>query len=86
MALNKAQKFTKTSFKHQADTIASVLRTNTILNDEEKASLNESVGVLTWMNQLQLHWEAGNKDIPDNMRAQIFEGRTGVRPRPATQD
>lgn len=86
MALNKAQKFTKTSFKSQADTIASVLRTNTILNDDEKASLNESVGVLTWMNQLQLHWEAGNKDIPDNMRAQIFEGRPGVKPRPATQD
>jgi len=86
MALNKAQKFTKTSFKAQADAIGNILRTNTLLSDEEKASLNETFGVLTWMNQYQLHQEAGNKDIPENIRAQIFDGRPGVKPVPPTVD
>lgn len=86
MAIIKQQKFTKTSFKAQADVIGNVMRTNTVLTDEEKASLNETFGLLTWMNQLALHWESGKTDIPDNIRAQVFEGRSGVKPRPVTPD
>jgi hypothetical protein len=75
MPIVKEQKFTKTPFKKQADVIAGILRVNPILNDDEKKSLNETVGVLTWMNQLQLHWEAGKKDMPDTITKHIFEGR-----------
>jgi hypothetical protein len=71
----KEQKFTKTPFKKQADVISGVLRTNPILNDDEKKSLQETVGVLTWLNQLQLHWAGGNEGLPESIRLQIFEGR-----------
>lgn len=72
----KTQTFTKTSFKKQAEVISNFTRTNPILNDDEKASLNESVGVLTWMNQLQLHWANGGQGIPDDISKQLFQGRS----------
>lgn len=71
----KEQKFTKTPFKKQAETISSILRTNPILNDDEKRSLQETVGVLTWLNQLQLHWVSGNEGVPESIKTQIFDGR-----------
>jgi len=71
----KEQKFTKTPFKKQAEIISSILRQNPMINDSDKESLNETVGVLTWMNQLQLHWSSGGKGIPDQLYGQIFEGR-----------
>lgn len=71
MAL-KAQTFTKTPFKKQADVIAAILRTNPIINDDEKTSLNETVGVLTWLNQLQLFWAEGGQGIPEHIEKQIF--------------
>jgi len=72
----KEQKFTKTPFKKQADVISSILRTNPMLNDDDKRSMQETVGVLTWMNQLQLYWAGGGSGIvPSNIHAQIFEGR-----------
>jgi hypothetical protein len=72
----KDQKFTKTAFKKQAQVVSDILRMNPILNDDEKASLNETVGVLTWLNQLQLHWAGGGKGIPDQIQAQLFDSRT----------
>jgi hypothetical protein len=71
----KAQSFTKTPFKKQASVISAILNTNPIINDEDKASMQETVGILTWLNQLQLHWAAGGKDIPEGVQKQIFEGR-----------
>ena len=79
MASNKEQKFTKTPFKHQADVISGILRTNPILNDDEKASLNETVGILIWLNQLQVHWVDGGKGIPDPIQKQIFDERKPQR-------
>lgn len=76
MALNKEQKFTKTPFKRQADVINSILRQNPILNDDEKKSMQETVGVLTWLNQLQVHWTDGGVGIPTEIAGHIFEGRT----------
>ena len=78
----KQQTFTKTPFKKQAEVIASLLRTNPILNDDEKASLTETVGVLTWINQLQLHWETGATDTPEQIGKHIFEGRKPVKMKP----
>ena len=76
MAAVKVQNITRTPFKKQADVIAGILRTNPILNDDEKASLNETVGVMSWLNQLQIHWVDSNAtEIPDDIRKQIFEGR-----------
>lgn len=71
----KAQLFTKTPFRKQASIISGILNTNPIINDDDKASLQETVGVLTWLNQLQIHWADGGKDIPDEVKKQIFEGR-----------
>lgn len=80
----KEQSFTKTPFKKQASIISSILNTNPIINDDEKASLNETVGVLTWLNQLQIHWADGGTGIPDHVQKQIFEGRSPqkVAPQP----
>ena len=50
----REQKFTKTPFKKQAEVLSSLLRTNPMINDDDKVSMNETVGVLTWLNQLQL--------------------------------
>lgn len=74
----KEQKFTKTPFKKQADIIAGIARTNPVMNDDEKASLMETVGVLTWLNQLQLHWKKGGEGTPDVIYERIFEGRKPV--------
>jgi len=80
MAAVKEQKITRTPFKKQADVIAAILRTNPIINDEDKASLNETVGVLTWLNQLQIHWvDTGKQEIPDHIQKQVFEGRTAQK-------
>lgn len=65
----------KTPFKRQADVISGILRTNPIINDDEKTSMRETIGVLTWLNQLQLHMADGGKEIPENIYNQIFEGR-----------
>ena len=78
----KEQKFTKTPFKKQAGVIAAILRTNPILNDDEKASMTETVGVLTWLNQLQLHWETGAKDPPQEIGKHLFVGRKPVKTQP----
>jgi hypothetical protein len=75
----RAQKFTKTPFKKQADVLAGLLRNNPMMNDDEKASMAETVGVLTWLNQLQLHWAAGNDHVPPDIHAHIFEGREPVK-------
>ena len=75
MPITKDQNFKPTPFKAQANVVASLLKTNPILNEDEKASLNETVGVLNWLNQLQVHWADGGKDIPEDIRARIFEGR-----------
>ena len=80
----KQQQITRTPFKKQADVIAGILRTNPILNDDEKSSLNETVGVMNWLNQLQIHWVDGGKDIPDDIRKQIFEGRPAQKMVPQT--
>ncbi len=80
MAAVKQQQITRTPFKKQADIIAAILRTNPIINDDDKASLNETVGVLTWLNQLQIHWvDTGNQEIPDHIQKQVFEGRTAQK-------
>lgn len=76
----RQQTFTKTPFKTQAAVIQTVLRTNPIFNDDEKASLQETIGILTWLNQLQLHWDVTKKSvIPDDIKAHIFEGRTPIK-------
>ena len=78
MAIVKEQKFTKTPFKKQADVLSAILRTNPMMNDDEKVSVQETVGVLTWLNMLQIHW-AKNKDqagtVPPEISEKIFEGR-----------
>lgn len=80
MAAVKQQIITRTPFKKQADVIAGILRTNPILNDDEKASLNETVGVLTWLNQLQIHWvDTGKQEIPDHIQKQVFDGRAAQK-------
>lgn len=75
----KQQSFTKTPFKRQANIIAALLNTNPIVNDDEKASLNETAGVLVWLNQLQLHWESGKEGIPPDIMKHIFDGRTPTK-------
>lgn len=77
MALNKEQTFTKTSFKAQAAVISDLLRTNPMIDDDNKRSLNETVGVLTWLNQLQLHWAGGGAGTPEDISRHLFEGREG---------
>jgi hypothetical protein len=67
----------KTGFSVQAKVISGLLRTNPILNDDEKRSLTETIGVLTWLNQLQVHWEAGGEGLPKAIYQQVFEGRKG---------
>jgi hypothetical protein len=84
---SKQQVISRTPFKKQAEILATVLRTNPIFNDDEKASLNETVGVLTWLNQLQLQWgDSGKKTVPADIEAQLFAGRpalkTEAKPRP----
>lgn len=82
----KQQPFTKTPFKRQADVISGVLRTNPIINDEEKQALQESIGVLTWLNQLQIHWaDNKGKGIPDHIHKQLFDERTAQKPVPNQQ-
>jgi hypothetical protein len=76
MAFVKDQKFTKTPFKKQADVLSSFLRTNPMVNDDEKASLQETVGVLTWLNMLQIHWDkTKTTEIPKEIHEKLFEGR-----------
>ena len=75
MAVQKEHVITRTPFKKQASVISSLLATNSIINDDERASLNETVGVLTWMNELQKHWADGGKDIPENIKKHLFESR-----------
>lgn len=53
-----------------------MLANNAVINDEEKESLNETVGVLTWLNELQKHWADGGEGIPDNIKKHLFENRT----------
>lgn len=72
---------------NQAKAISSILKTNPILNDDEKSSLNETVGVLTWLNQLQLGWKDKKEPdaaIPEEIRQRIFEGREPQKFEPAT--
>jgi hypothetical protein len=71
----KEMKFTKTPFRKQGEVISGILKTNPILNDDEKASLNETVGLLQWLNQLQIHWAGGNDGIPPALMEHIFAGR-----------
>lgn len=81
MPFIKEQKFTKTPFKKQADVLTQLLRTNPILNDEDKTSIQETVGVLIWLNQVQIHWVKNKTtDIPADLAAHIFEGRKPQSP------
>jgi hypothetical protein len=75
MAVQKEHVITRTPFKKQASIISTVLSSNSIINDDERASLNETVGVLTWMNELQKHWADGGEGIPDNIKKHLFENR-----------
>ena len=72
-------KFTKTAFSAQASVITGLVREGTMISDEEKASLNETVGVLTWLNQLQMIWSPEGKGIPENVTKQLFDGRSPVK-------
>jgi hypothetical protein len=75
MAL-KQQPISRTPFQVQANVLASVLRTNPLLSDEEKVSLMETVGALTWLNQLQISWETTKtQKIPAELQKHLFEGR-----------
>ena len=69
------EKFTKTSFRQQADVISSLLRTNPILNEEDKRSMQETVGVLHWLNQIQLGFAEGKTEISAEITEHIFGGR-----------
>ncbi len=86
MPFVKEQKFTKTPFKKQADVLSAFLRTNPIVNDDEKTSIQETVGVLTWLNMLQLHWTKNKvtsvpkEVIPEDMFDKIFGGRSPKSP------
>jgi hypothetical protein len=78
MAKNQ-QKFTKTPFSEQARIVSVVAREGIGISDEDKVSLSETVGVLTWLNQLQLSWSPEGKGIPENISKQLFEGRSPVK-------
>ena len=80
MPAPKEQPVSRTPFKKQAGVISAMLNTNPILNDDEKASLKETVGVLTWLNQLQIHWADGGSDIPDHIKKQLFDDRKAQKP------
>jgi hypothetical protein len=92
--ITKEQKITRTSFKQQADVIAALLRTNPMINDSDKLSMNETVGVLIWLNQLQLQWEAeskpgsndeahqANQARLDSIYDKIFSGRKPAKASP----
>jgi len=78
----KEQSFPKTSFLKQAGVISSLIRTNPIMNDSDKASMQETVGVLHWLNQAQLKLATGSRELPLEIVEHIFGGRNPQQPVP----
>ena len=76
------QKTSVTPFVQQASVLKGVLSGAQSV-DEQRVSIIETIGVLTWLNQLQAHWAQGGTGIPEAINEKLFAHRSAYGPAPA---
>ena len=76
--MSKNVNITRTTFKAQAALVQRFAQ-NPTLTAEELGSLHETAGALLWLNQLQLHWASGHRDVPADIYKHLFDGRPAQR-------